>query len=88
LVRLNQMTLAGAAVLPPGTQTVLQVVTWSTGSCLIKGRAELLAMHRLHSAHGHHKKVHGHKPSSTLLVNLGRKTKTFSKGTRVGVAEP
>jgi len=39
-------------------------------------------------AHGHHKKVHRHKPFSVLLVNLGRKTKMFSKGTRVGVAEP
>jgi len=63
-------------------------VTRSTGSCLIKGRAEFLAKHGLHLAHGHHKKVHRHKPFSVLLVNLGRKTKMFAKGTRVGVAEP
>ena len=55
-------------------------MTRSTGSCLIKGRAELLAKHGLHLAHGHHKKVHRHKPFSVLLVNLGRKTKMFAKG--------
>jgi len=63
-------------------------VTRSTGSCLIKSRADFLAKHRLHLVHGHHKKVHRHKPFSVLMVNLGRKTKTFAKGTRVGVAEP
>jgi len=63
-------------------------VSWSTCSCLIKGRAEFLAKHGLHLAHGHHKMVHQHEPSSVLLVNLGRKTKMFAKGTRVGVAEP
>jgi len=63
-------------------------VTRSTGSCLIKGRAEFLAMQGLHLAHGHHKKVHRHEPFTVLLVNLGRKTKMFAKGTRVGVAEP
>jgi len=63
-------------------------VTRSTGFCLIKGRAEFMAKHGLHLAHGHHKKVHWHKPFSVLLVNLGRKTKMFANGTRVGVAEP
>ena len=87
-VRPNELTLAGATVLPPGAQTEVQVVTRSTGSCLIKGRAEFLAKHGLHLAHGHHKKVHRHEPFSVLLVNLGRKTKMFAKGTRVGVAEP
>jgi len=86
-VRPNQLTLAGATVLPPGAQTEVQVVSRSTGSCLIKGRAEFLAKHGLHLAHGHHKKVHRHKPISVLLVNLGRKTRMFAKGTRVGVAE-
>ena len=42
----------------------------------------------LHLAHRHHKKGHQHKPFSLLLVNLGRKTKMFAKGTRVEVAEP
>jgi len=87
-VRPNELTLVGATVLPPGAKTDVQVVTRSTGSCLIKGRAEFLAKHRLHLAHGHHKKVHRHEPFSVLMVNLGRKTKTFAKGTRVGVAEP
>jgi len=63
-------------------------VTRSTGNCLIKGRAEFLAKHGLHLAHGHHKKVHRHEPFSVLLVNLGCKTKMFAKGTRVGAAEP
>jgi len=63
-------------------------VSRSTGSCLIKGRAEFLAKHGLHLAHGHHKKVHQHEPFSVLLVNLGRKTKMFAKGTRVGVVQP
>jgi len=63
-------------------------VTWSTGRCLIKVRAEFSAKHGLHLAHGHHKKVHRHESLSALLVNLGRKTKTFANGTRVGVAEP
>jgi len=86
--RPTDLTLAGATVVPPGAQTEVQVVTRSTGSCLIKGRAELLAKHGLPLAHWHHKKVHRHKPYSVLLVNLGRKTKLFAKGTRVGVAEP
>ena len=38
-VRLNELTLAGATVLPPSAQTELQVVPRSTDSCLIKGRA-------------------------------------------------
>jgi len=84
----NELTLAGATVLPPGAQTEVQVVTRSTGSCLIEGRAEFLDKHGLHLAHGHHKKVLRHKPFSVLLVNLSRKTKMFAKGTRVGVAEP
>jgi len=54
----------------------------------MKGRAEFLAKHGLHLAHGHHKKVYRHEPFSVLLVNLGRKTTMFAKGTRVGVAEP
>jgi len=87
-VRPNELTLAGATVLPPGAQTEVQVVTRSTRSCLIKGRAEFLAKNGLHLAHRHHKKVHQHEPFSVLLVNLGRKTKMFAKGTRVGVAEP
>jgi len=87
-VRPNELTLAGAAVLPPGAQTEVQVVTRSTSSCLIKGRAEFLAKHGLHLAHGHHKKVHRHEPFCVLLVDLGRKTKLFAKGTRVGVTEP
>jgi len=58
------------------------------GSCLIKGRAEFLAKHGLHLAHGLQKKVHRHEPFSVLLFNLGRKTKTFADGTRVRVAEP
>jgi len=74
-------------VLPPGAQTEVQVLTWSTGSCFIKGRAEFLAKYGLHLAHGHHKKVHRHEPFSVLLVDLGRKTKMFAKGTRVGFAE-
>jgi len=87
-VRPNELTLAGALVLPPGAQTEVQVVTWSTGSCLIKGRAEFLAKYGLHLADGHHKKVHRHEPFCVLLVDLGRKTKMFAKGTRVGFAEP
>jgi len=87
-VRPNELTLVGATVLPPGAQTEVQVVTRSTGSCLIKGRAELLAKPGLHFAHGHHKKVHRHEPFFVLLVNLGRKTKMFAKGSRVGVVEP
>jgi len=83
-VRPNELTLAGATVLPSGAQTEVEVVTLSTGSCLIKGRAEFLAKHGLHLAHGHHKKLHRHEPFSVLPVNLGRKTKMFSKGTRVG----
>jgi len=63
-------------------------VTRSRGSCLIMGRAELLAKHGLHLAHGHHKKVHRHELFSFLLINLGRKTKMYAKGTRVGVTEP
>jgi len=87
-VRPNELTLAGATVLPPGAQTEVQVVTRSTGSCLIKGRADFLAKHGHHLAHGNHKKVARHQPFSVLLVNLGRKTKMSAKGTRVGVAEP
>jgi len=87
-VRPSAQTLAGATVLPPGAQTEVQLVTWSTGRCLIKVRTEFSAKHRLHLAHGHHKKVHRHESLSALLVNLGRKTKTFANGTRVGVAEP
>ena len=87
-VRPSELTLAGATVLSPGSQTEVQVVTRSTGSCLIKDWAEFLAKHGLHLAHGHHKKVHRHEPFSVLLVNLGRKTKMFSQATRVGVAEP
>jgi len=60
----------------------------STGSCLIKGRAELLAKHGLHLTHGHPKKVYRHEAFSVLLVSLDRKTKMFAKGTRVGVAKP
>jgi len=87
-VRPSEVTLVGATVLPPGTQAELRVVTRSMGSCLIKGRAEFWAKHGLHFAHGLHKKVHRHEHFSVLLVNLGRKTKTFADGTRVGVAEP
>ena len=29
-----------------------------------------------------------HEPFSVLLINLGRKTKTFASGNRVGLAEP
>ena len=47
-----------------------------------------MAKHGLHLAHGHHKKVCRQEPFCVLLVNLGRKTKAVSKGTRVGVAEP
>ena len=64
------------------------MVTRSTGSCLIKGRAEFLAKQGLHLANGHHKMVQRHEPFSDLLVNLGRKTKMFTKGTRVGVSDP
>ena len=87
-IRQKELTLAGATVLPPGAQTEVQVMTRSTGSCLIKGRAEFLAENGLHLAHGHHKKVHRHEPFSVLLVNPGRKTRMFAMGTRVGVAEP
>jgi len=87
-VRPNELMLAGATVLPPGAQTEVQAVTLSTGSCLIKGRVEFLAKNGLHLAHGHHKNVHRHELFSVLLVNLGRKTQMFAKGTRVGVAEP
>jgi len=80
-VRPNELTLAGATVLSPGSQTEVQVGTRSTGSCLIKGGAEFMAKHGLDLAHGNHKKVHRHKPFSVLLVNLGRKTKMFAKGT-------
>ena len=87
-VRPNELTLAGATVLPLGAHAEVQVATRSTGSCLPKGRAEFLAKHGLHLAHGHHKSVHRHKSFAVLLVNLGLKTKMFAKGTRVGVAEP
>jgi len=87
-VRPNELTLVGATVLPPGAQKEVQVVTRSTGSCLIKGRAEFLAKQGLHLANGHHKMVQRHEPFSDLLVNLGRKTKMFTKGTRVGVSDP
>ena len=87
-VRPNELTLAGATVLPFGAQAEIQVVTRSTGGCLIKGRAEFLSKHGLHSAHGHHKKVHRHESFSVVLVNLGRETKRFAEGTRVAVAEP
>jgi len=87
-VRPNEVTLAGATVLPRRAQTEVQVATRSTGGCLIKGRAEFLAKHGLHLAHGHHEKVHRHEAFSVPLVNLGRKTKILAKGTRVGVAEP
>ena len=62
-------------------------MTWPTGSCLINGRAEFLAQHGLHLAHGNFKKVHRHESFSLLLANLGRKTETFAIGTRVGVAD-
>jgi len=87
-VRPNELTLAGATVLPPGTQTDVQVVTWSTGSCLVESRAEFLAKLGLHLARGHHKKVRRNKPLSVLLVNLGRNTKNFAKVTRVCIAAP
>ena len=87
-VRLNELTLVGATVLPPGAQTEVQVVTRSTGSCLINGRAEFLAKHGLHVAHGHQKRVQRHEPFSVLLDKLGLKTKMSRKSTRVGVAEP
>jgi len=87
-VRPSELTPAGATVLPPCAQTEVQVITRSTGSCLIKGRAEFLAKRGLHLAHGHHKRMLRHEPFSVLLVNLSRKTKMFAKGTRVGVAEP
>ena len=67
-VRPNELTLAGATVLPFGTQTDVQVVTWSTGSCLVESRAEFLANLGLHLARGHHKKVRRNKPFSVLLV--------------------
>jgi len=86
--RPNELTLAGVTVLPPGAQTPVKVVTRSTGSCVMKGRAEFLAKHGFHLAHGYHKKVRRQEPFSVLLINLGRTTKTFTKGTRVGVAEP
>jgi len=35
----NELTLSGATALPPGAETEFQVVTRSTGSCLIKCRA-------------------------------------------------
>jgi len=87
-VRQKELTLAGATVVPPSAQTEFQVVTLSTGNCDIQGRAEFLAKHGLHLAHGHHQKVHGHEFFSVPLFNLGRTTKCFAKGTRVGVAEP
>jgi len=87
-VRPNELTLVGAKVLPPGAQTDVEFVTRSSGNCLIKGRAEFLAKHGLHLAHGLHKKVHGHKPFSVLMINMGHKTKMFAKGTLVWVAEP
>jgi len=83
----NELTLAGAPVVP-GAQTEVQVAPRSTGSCLIKGRAEVLAKDGLHLADGHDENVHRNEPLSVLLVNVGRKTKRFAKGTRVGVAEP
>jgi len=64
------------------------VVTWSTVRCLIKGRAEFSAKHGVHIAIGHHQTVRRDEPFSVFLVNLGRNTKTSSKGIRVGVAEP
>ena len=84
----SELTLVGAPVLPQGAQTEVQVVARSTGRCHIESRAEQLAKNELHLAHGQHKKVHRHEHFSVLLVNLGRKTKMFAKGTRVGVAEP
>jgi len=78
----NELTLAGATVLPPGAQTEVQVMTRSTGSCLIMGT------HGLHLAHRHLKKVRRHESSSVQLVTLCRITKRFAKGTRLGVAEP
>jgi len=37
----NELTLAGATVLPPGARTEVQVVSRSTVSCLMEGRAEV-----------------------------------------------
>ena len=87
-VRPKESNLADANVLPPGAQTEVQVVTRSTGRCLIRGWEEFSEKHGLHLSHRHHKKVHRPRPFSVLPVNLGRKTNTFAKGTRVGVAEP
>ena len=80
----NELALAGATVLPPCAQTAVQVVARSTGSCRIKGRAESLAKHGMHLAHGHHKKVHRHEPFSILLVNPGRKTKSLPRAPEWG----
>jgi len=57
-VRPSEPTLAEATALPPGAQTEVQVVTRSTGSCIIRGRADFFSKHGLHLAYGHHKKVH------------------------------
>ena len=83
----NKRTLAGATVLPPGTQSEVQVVTCSTESCLLQGRAEFLENNRLHLAYGHQKKVRRHEPFSVLLVILGLTNKSFANGTLVGVAQ-
>ena len=88
LVRPNELTPVGAAVLPPGAQTEVKVVTRSTCCCLVKVRAEFVVKHPLHLAQEHEKTVHRHEPYSVLLVNGGRKTKMFCKSTRVGAAEP
>jgi len=53
-----------------------------------QGPAEFLAKHGVHFANGNHQTVCRDGPFCVFLVNLGRKTKTFSKGTRDGVAEP
>jgi len=83
-VRLNELMLVGATVLPSGAQTEVQVVTRSTGSCLIKGRAEFLAKHGLHLAHGHQKKVHGHESFSVSWSTWVERPRCFPRAPEWG----
>lgn len=78
-VCLNELTLVGAAVLSPGTQTEIQVVNRSTGSCFGTGWGQFPAKHGFHLADGHQKKVRRNEPLCILLVNMGRKTKKFPR---------
>lgn len=66
------LTLVRPVKLEPQTETKVLVTTRTTGPCLISGRKDYLAGHRLYMTNGYHRKVARHTLFAVMVVHVAR----------------